>query len=604
MTTKLFAQSNRASLREVVELTDSWSETPTAGVTRSRRFTNSTISTTKSTAVSDEIRDDRMVSSIIETAASSAGDISWEFSAGNTDLDLQRVLMGTWSRPMTFDFWRGTIVAITADNTITIAGQDVTGYITTGRRGKLSGFINPANNRYVEISAAAFTNGNTILTVTDADLVVEGGTVYTTYADANDVIIRNSTAVSFGGSTITAVGLFSAAIAAKQLVMGQKIFVEGLGYESGTVTFATAVANDTITISDGINTFTFEAEVAEGDGTSATNIVFDLGATDAEAIANFANAVNAMRPSGELNVKVVVNGLVATITNLNKTGGSLTSSDVTALAVTPLAGGTTDGGVYTVAGLSNDTIVVDRALPTLAAGNRITIKGSILRNPSRSTDIIAQSMTLETGYNDVSQYFVTQGVRAGGYTLDIASGAIIKGTTTTMAAKTSRQNASMLGNEMSYTVLDAAATEGISATANVGALLINGTEASTALKSITLKIDGSLREQQAVGSKFPVGIAEGRLNITGTVEAYFADGSNFDAFINHDTVSLAFPMIDHDQNTYWLTVPSFKIISDPINPGGNDQDVMEKLDFTAFRDTATQCMLQVDRFSSTAPVTF
>lgn len=604
MTTKLFAQSNRASLREAVEATDSWGETPTAGVTRARRFTNSSITVTKGTAVSDEIRDDRMVASIIETSASSAGDIAWEFSAGTTDNDLQRVLMGTWSRPMTFDFWRGAIVAITANNMVTISGQDLTGYITVGRRGKLSGFVNPKNNRYVEVSAVAFANGNTTITFTDTDLVAEAGTVFTTYADANDVIIRNNTAISFGGRTITSAGLFATAIAAKQLVMGQRIYVEGLGYESGSVTFATVQANDTITISDGVNSFTFEAEAAGNPGSNAYNIVFDLGTTDAEAIANFAHAVNSLRPSGELNVKVTVTGLVATITNLNKVGGSLASSDNTALAVTAFnAGSDTDGGAYTVLGLTGDTITVDRDLPTIAAGPRITIKGSILRNPARSADIIPQSMTIETGYHDVSQYFVTQGVRVGGYSIDIASGAIIKGTTTTMASKTARHNTTRLASN-DYTALDAAATETISATANVGALLINGTEVSTAIKSVNLKIDGSLREQMAVGSKFPVGIAEGRLNLTGSLEAYFADGSNFDAFLNHDTVALAFPLIDHDRNTYWFTIPAFKLTSDPISPGGNDQDVMEKLDFTAFRDTATNCMVQVDRFSSTAPVTF
>lgn len=604
MTTKLFAQSNRASLREIVEATDSWGSTPASGVTRARRFTNSSISVTKTTAVSDEIRDDRMVTSIIETAASSAGDISWEFSAGNTDLDLQRVLMGTWSRPMTYDFWRGMTVSIATDATVKVAGHDITGYLTVGRRGKLSGFANPANNRYVEISAVVVTNGDTIITVTDADLVPEVGSAYTTYADANDVIIRNNTSIALAGNLLTSAALFTTAIAAKQLLVGQRIFVEGVGYETGTVTFATAIANDTVTISDGINTFTFEAEVANGNGTSAHYIVFDLGVSDTATAANFVAAVNSMRPNGELNVSASSILGVVTITNLHKVGGTLASSDAGTSAVVGFTGGSAiNGGVYTVTGLTNDTIQVDRALPTIAAGGRITIKACILRNPASSANIIPQSSTLETGYNDVSQYFVTEGVRAGGYTLDIASGAIIKGTTVTMASSTTRQNASMLGNTTNYTPLDAASTEAISATANVGALLLDGVVASTALKSVSLKIDGSLRQQQAVGSKFPVGIAEGRLNITGTLEAYFADGSNFDAFLNHDTVSLAFPLIDHDQNTYWFTVPAFKITSDPITPSGNDQDVMEKLDFTSFRDSGTSCMIQIDRFSSVAPVT-
>ncbi len=603
MTTKLFADSNRASLREIVETTEGWGDTPATGITRSRRFTQSALAVTKATAVSDEIRDDRMVSSVVETAASSGGDISWEFSAGNQDLDMQRVLMGTWSRPMTFDFFRGKQVSIIAANQVQVAGDDVTAYLTAGRRSKLSGFLNPLNNRYVEISAVAFANGVTTITVTDNDLVVEAGSAFTTFADANDVIIRANTTISFSARTITSVGLFAAAAAAKQLVPGQRIFVEGVGYGVGTVTLATAEDGDTVTVSDGVNEFTFEAQ-SDADVVSADDFLFAIGADDTETATNLAAAINAMRPAGDLLVAATSAAEVVTITNLRKAGGAITSSDATALAVVDFAGGDSSfGGVYTIVTVADDHIVVDRDLPVSPAGKKVTIKGSMLRNPSRQADIIPQSMTIETGFNDVSQFFVTDGLRAGGFSLDIASGAIIKGSTTTMGSATVRVNATKLGNEANYTVLDAAATENVSATANVGALLVDGEEVSTALKSITIKADGSLREQQAVGSKFPVGIAAGRLNITGTLEAYFADGTNYDRFINHDTVGLAFPIIDQDGNTYWFSLPAFKIMADPIAPAGNDQDVMEKLDFTVFRDPTTKCMMQVDRFSSTAPIT-
>jgi hypothetical protein len=87
-----------------------------------------------------------------------------------------------------------------------------------------------------------------------------------------------------------------------------------------------------------------------------------------------------------------------------------------------------------------------------------------------------------------------------------------------------------------------------------------------------------------------------------TIEAYFADGTNFDAFINHDTRDLTFPIIDPDGNTYRFRIPAFKITSDPIAPGGIDQDVMETMEGKAFRDSATGCMVQIDRFSSTKPL--
>jgi hypothetical protein len=293
---------------------------------------------------------------------------------------------------------------------------------------------------------------------------------------------------------------------------------------------------------------------------------------------------------------------VVTLTNLNKAGG-VVSTDDDAFVIVAFAGGDkTVGGFYVVKAATDDSLTLDRAVPVIAAGKAVTIKGAMLRNPGKSTAITAQSFSLETGFQDVSQFFKADGLRAGNITLDIASGAIITGSTTTMGRETTRSNVAKLTG-VSYIALDAAATENISATANVGKLTINDETLSTAIQSIKLTIDGNLREQRAVGSKFPEGISAGKLGITGTIAAYFADGTLFDKFLGHETVSLSFPLVDPDKNTYYFTIPAFKITSDPIAPGGNDQDVMEEMEFTAFRDVATKCMIQIDRFSSTTPVT-
>jgi len=595
MANKLLADSNRASLREIIELNTHWGETPASGVTRARRFRTSSITASKETVESEEIRDDRMISSVIETAAMSGGEIAWEFAAGTVDLDFQRALMGAWSRPMDWDVFRGKTVSITANNNIRISGTDVSDYFTVGRRLKLSGFVNPANNNYVQISAVAFTGGNTDITIAATTLVAEAGTANTSVADANDVIILRSTAIRFGNAANTIDGNgsnpFAAAIAAGQLKSGQRIFVEGIGYETGTITADTVVAGDTVTLSDGVDTVTLEADLD-----------FDIGADDTETAAALAAAINALRPSGTISLSASSALGVVTVTNLRKEGGVLTEDAATLAVVNFTGGDATSGGFYTIFSLTDDIIVVDREVPVLAAGTAITIKGSMLRNPGTSAEITPQSATVETGFQDVSQYFTVDGLRCGGVEMEVAAGSIVTGQSTYMGRETKRASVEKL-NGVSYTALEAPATEVVSATANVGSLSVNGIEQATAISSIQFSIEGNLRNQQAVGSKFPVGIAAGRLNLTGTIEAYFADGEMYDRFIEHQTVSLAFPIIDQDKNTYYFTIPAFKVTSDPIAPGGLDQDVMESLEFSAFRDAATACMMQIDRFSSTAPIT-
>lgn len=591
----LLADSNRASLRELAEADDCWGQAPATGVTRARRFTSSSITATKETTVSDEIRDDRMVSSVIETAATSGGEINWEFAAGTIDMDLQRALMGLWSRPMGWDVFRGKHVSITANNTITIGGGDFREYFTVGRRLKTSGFVNPANNDYVQISALGFTGGNTTITITTTSLVAETGSNYTTVADANDVIILKNTSIRFNTTPrvidTSGGGAFTAAIAAGQLVAGQRIFVEGVGYETGTITAATVLADDSVTISDGVETVTL---VADTD--------FDIGVDDTATGANLAAAINALRVAGVLSLAASNAAGVVTVTNLLKDGGALTEVDAT-LAVVDFAGGLEIGGFYTIVSLTDDALTVDRDLPTLAAGDNVTIKGAILRNPGTSSQITPQSAVIETSFHDVDQHFVVDGLRTGGVSMEVTAGSIVTGSSTLQGRETKRSSISKLDNPANYTVLDAPATEVVSATANVGSLSVNGVEQATAIRSIQFSIEGNLRNQQAVGSKFPVGIAAGRLNLTGSIEAYFADGEMYDRFINHETVSLAFPIIDVDKNTYYFTIPAFKVSSDPVAPGGIDQDVMETMEFSAFRDAATRCMMQIDRFSSVEPIT-
>jgi hypothetical protein len=607
MAQKLFADANRASLREIVEDNAAWGLTPAAGKTRARRFTQSSLTVSKETAVSEEIRDDRMVSSVIETAASSGGDINWEFAAGSQDLDFQRVLQGAWSRPIDFDVFRGETVSIEANNQIVIAGDSVADYFTVGRRIKTSGFINAVNNDYFQIAAVVYAGGVTTVTTTTATMVKEPGSGQTVISDANDVLMLKATNLRFGTGGARRIdsngaNAFAAALATKQLVPGQRIFVEGVGYEQGSLTLTNVVDNDEVTISAGDNAYIFEAQ-ADVDVANISAFRYPLGVDNASTAANLAAAINKVRLTGDLAVAAKAVGSTVTLTNLNKEGGFITNASPS-IAVVPFAGGNEDlGGFYTLVTVTDDALVVDRDVPTLAAGLPVTIKASMLRNPGRSADIVAQAASIETSFHDVGQNFLMDGLRMGSMELEITAGSIVTGSTTVQGRQTKRSNVAKLDNPANYTVLEAASTESVSATANVGALEVAGAELSTAIMSIKLTIEGNLREQRAVGSKFPEGIAAGRLNITGTISAYFADGSLFDRFLNHETTSLSFPIIDPDDNTYYFTVPAFKIMSDPIAPGGTDQDVMEEMEFTAFRDNITKCMLQIDRFSSVAPIT-
>jgi hypothetical protein len=232
----------------------------------------------------------------------------------------------------------------------------------------------------------------------------------------------------------------------------------------------------------------------------------------------------------------------------------------------------------------------------------VTIRGSMLRNPSVSANIVPQSFSIESFYADVSKGFIQNGMMVNTFSLDVNASSVMTGSFEFMGAQTATLSATQLGNTGSYTVLGTTATEVLNATTDVGTITKNGTALSTAIKQI--KIDGKaqLRNQMAVSSKFPVGIGTGRFELTGSLQAYFADLDLFNNFLNHDTVSMEWDFQDQRLCTYYWTIPAMKISADPVNSKGIDQDVMEDMTWEAFRDPTTQCMIQIDRFSPLVPM--
>lgn len=596
-----FADSNRSSLRYIPETL--WAQTPTTGESREMRITTSKVHYKKDTKTSNEIRSDRMVPSIIEVGASSEGEFDFEFSAGAIDDFLEAFVYGSFTRPMTLDFWE-TNVSITANNVVAInSSVDYSTYLKVGRRIKLEGFKTLANNGYFQITGVAFANGKTSVTVAGTTLVVEGVSPFTKLLDANDVIVMNNTTLRFGtagASTIDSNGanLFASAIAAGQIKSGQKIHVDGLGYEAGTLTFtAAAVLGDTITINDSRAQIVLEA----GQTTVAGNIQFTAGADAAATAAAVNAAIITAYTEGKINVVSTVAAGVVTLTNLEKTGGAIATTG--AGAVVAFAGGDDSlRGVFTIVSASDDVLEVlpKPSTNANAGGKPVTVKGSMLRNPSRAQDFTPKSFTIETGYEDVSQYFVGKGLRVSQFDLTAKAKEICTGKIMLKGEGMSRRvtKTSQLANSP-YTPKFSTPGQVMSATTNVGSITKDGVPLVSALQEITISGDAALREQNAVGHKFAVGIGAGRFKLTGKFSAYFESGELFDDFVSHKTVSLSWFFQDLDGQRYDITLPAIKLTGDPLEPGAIDQDVIENIDWEAQRDPATNCMLQFDRFSST-----
>ena len=608
----IFADSNRASIRAIPESVSNWGVTPTSGNARALRLTSSTLAAKKNTKVSDELRFDRMVGSVIEVSAMSEGDLNVEYSAGSHDLLLQAFLLGQWTRPMEWDKFAGITVSWTSTSVLTISGGDYTSYLTAGRRVVTGGFQVPANNSYFQISSVAFTSGATHVTMTTSTATIEAGGSKSFMQDANDIVVLKNTSIRSGTAGASAFdsnggNAFASAITAGQFVVGQIIEVDGFGVESGSFDLSVTNPSDAeyVTVSDGLHTTIYEFD--SNSSILAGRTAVAIGTDSTATAANLAAAINATRVAGNSSVSATSATHVVTVNNWRKNGGSLVEATVN-VTVSAFAGGSAVSGFYTLTGVTDDVLTVSPSPATDANSGAvgITIKGSMLRNPDGTgvlphQAIVPQSFTLETAYNDIGQYQTQRGMRVGDWDITVHSGEIVKGKFSFHGRDTVMATAPLLGASP-YVQQGTVTTEVMNATTNVGALKKNGLALSSALQSIELKGNSSLRDQSAVGSKFPAGIGTGRFNLTGVITAYFQDSVLYSHFINHETIGLSFSFTDIDGNVNYYTLPAIKITSDSIYPEGIDKDVMEPLDFVAFRDAATGTMIQIDRFSSSKSV--
>jgi hypothetical protein len=590
------AESNRAVLKYIKE--EAWGETPGSGVVDTMRITKSSLSASKQTKTSDEIRSDRMVPNIAEVGATSGGDISCEFSAGSQDPFFEMFLLGAWTKAMNFLLVKGASVAVTGANEITIAGADWRPWLADNQWLKLEGFLTVTNNKYVRVNGTpSFTAGNTVIAV-DETLTAEAGSAYTKVLDAGDVIdVGTDTTFTSGNTIDVGTGAFGT------LRVGQKIYVEGLGKETGTITCAATdpTEGDTVTLSDGVDSVTFEIR-SNASLVAAGNVHVALSGTEATLATNLAAAINDQFRKQKIRITAVRATAVLTLTNHRATGGSITESTATLTTVNFTGGSATKSGFYTIASLPDaDTIVVAETLSTDANAGTLTVvvKGSHLRNMP-SNGIVKQSVSVETGFEDVAKYFKTDGQRIGGFDMQVKTGDIVTVDFKLQGRATVNTDTSHFAS--GYTVRNTTATEVMNATANVGQVLKDGAALSTAVTDITLKGDSSLRNQPAVGEKFPAGIGYGRFMLSGSFTAYFQNFDLYNDFLDHTTTSLQFDFEDVDHNKYFFRVPAVKLTSDPIKPDGIDKDVMEEISWEAQRDPVLDTQFLIDRFSSVYPM--
>jgi len=231
-------------------------------------------------------------------------------------------------------------------------------------------------------------------------------------------------------------------------------------------------------------------------------------------------------------------------------------------------------------------IVSGGTLATEVAGDSVTIKmGAEIVNGTTLA-----SYNIEKKFADLTNvYAILTGMCIDQLSLNIAADAIITGSFG-FIGKDSQSAAASSGNGY-----DAVGTNDVmSAVDNLTAVLEN--DAAYDMTAVSLNLRNNLRERIEAGTLGTLELGVGMLNISGTLQAYFATSTVMDKFLDFTSSSISVVVEDADGNGYVIDLPKVKYTSGQRVAGGQNQDIIADMAFEAYREPTEGVTIRIARF--------
>lgn len=213
-------------------------------------------------------------------------------------------------------------------------------------------------------------------------------------------------------------------------------------------------------------------------------------------------------------------------------------------------------------------------------------------NIKNGTDLL--SYTVQKHFQDLAiplfQNFI--GCRIGGITLDFQTAQILTGTFSVMGCEAAISPAQIAGATIEN---PGSGNEPMNAVSNLSSIEKDGVAMVAKIKSMSMELTNNLRGQEAVGTLGYVGIALGRLEITGSIELYFENITEYQTFLDNNDFKFSFIVQDAAGNSYELIFPRVKYEEGTILSGGLDQDLMVTGKWRAIYDSTSDCMIEIIR---------
>jgi hypothetical protein len=236
--------------------------------------------------------------------------------------------------------------------------------------------------------------------------------------------------------------------------------------------------------------------------------------------------------------------------------------------------------VHSVTAPTSTVITLDASTPGVAAG---PTAGSFVSTSRISNGVLESSFTIEKEFADVTQFLTFRGMTVAKMNINFASAALTDGSFEFMGKDVIR----MAATQMPGTTAESQAYDIQNGVRGVGTIWLGTVPLTgTFIKSLSLSTDNTLRGRKALANLGNVSIGYGDFKASGQMEIYFADGTQYDRFLNDTYAALVLSCTDSSKNGYVFTMPRTLLMNGKVTAGAKNQDIMATFDFTAFADDA------------------
>jgi hypothetical protein len=304
------------------------------------------------------------------------------------------------------------------------------------------------------------------------------------------------------------------------------------------------------------------------------------------------------------------------------TGRTITASTGTPFAnVIPgqfvrVAGAVNAGnnGIKQVASATNTVLTLDSnyTLTNETETAAVVITGSVIKNPKDGLSSVRKSFYFEKAMEDLDPiyYIDYSGCMVNSMTISAQASSILTGSIDFMGRTSLIYKDTVSAGDGSKSTGDKTAvvnTNIMNSVSHVGTIRMGTTidvgganvnvmaGAGVYFQSLDFTINNNLRGVQAIGQMGNVSVSPGQLSVSGNMNAYFQDDTMYEKFVDGTEFSLSYEVIDENGDGYVFYFPRVTVGSSTMSAGGNDQDLVENMTWSALYSSVHETSVMINR---------